>query len=70
MKDELWQAIDAHLATVREQLAGRRRFQRAMDTAHAEKELWDALRPFLRSADDYRDAAAFMAAWLRRRTRA
>lgn len=63
MSGDLFDAIDMHLERERD----RKRFQTAMLRAEWEQELWQAIRPFLRSPADHRHAAAFMAAMLRER---
>lgn len=62
---DLFTQIDTYLERMRD----RARFVAAMERAEWEHELWDSIRPFIRSPDDYRAAAGFMAAMLRGRDR-
>jgi hypothetical protein len=61
--------IDRHLEEHVERMRSRARFVAAMERSHWERELWQSIRPFLRSAEDHRAAAGFMAAMLRGRDR-
>jgi hypothetical protein len=57
MTTDLFAEIDAHLARMRE----RATFQAAMDRAEWEYDLWQSIRPLIRTRSDYRAAAGYMA---------
>ena len=62
---DLFSEIDTFL----ERMRARQREVAAMQRHEWEQELWSSIRPFLRTVDDYRAAAGFMAAMLRGRDR-
>jgi hypothetical protein len=66
---DLFTAIAEHLEHHAERSRRRTVVDAAMARAGSEFELWAALRPFLRSADDHRAAAAFLAEWTRQMAR-
>jgi len=67
--NELFDDINVLLAERRVVLEDRKRFRAAMSEAEYHDELWSTIRPLLRSPEQYRAGAAFMAAMLRERSR-
>ena len=66
---DLFAAIDAHLDAHAEKMAGRARLVAASERSRYDRELWAAIRPFVRSESDFRAAATFMAHMTREHAR-
>lgn len=66
---DLYVDIEQYLAQHVERMARRQEFTAAMDRATWERELWEAIAPFIKSPAQYRAGAGFMAAMLRERWR-
>lgn len=65
--DDLFRDLDAFLEQHKERMRDRAKFQAAMQVADFHDELWDSIRPFVRTPDEYRAAADFMLKMLRSR---
>lgn len=69
MVSDLFEQIEGFLEDHKDRMRERHKFVAAMTEAEYHAELWDAVRPFIKSPSQYRHAAAFMAAMLRERSR-